>query len=140
MSDMGYPSDATDAEWNVIAPLLPDAKTGGRPRTTPLRDVVNAIFYVSRGGGAWRMLPKNFPPYQTVYRYFRSWSKDGTWQRVHDALRDRVREKEGRETSPSAAAIDSQSTKTTEKGAPEGTMRGKKSKGASGILSSTRWV
>jgi putative transposase len=140
MSFMGYPSDTTDAEWNVIFPLLPDAKPGGRPRTTPLRSVVNAIFYVSRGGGAWRMLPKDFPPYQTVYRYFRTWSKDGTWQRVHDALRDRVREKAGRQTSPSAAAIDSQSAKTTEKGAPEGTMLGKKSKDASGILSSTRWV
>jgi len=137
---MGYPSDVTDAEWNVIFPLLPDAKTGGRPRTTSLRDVVNAIFYVSRGGGAWRMLPKDFPPYQTVYRYFRAWSKDGTWKRVHDTLRDRVRQKEGRETSPSAAAIDSQSAKTTEKGAPEAMMLARKSRGASGISSSTRWV
>jgi putative transposase len=127
MPDMGYPSDAKDAEWNVIAPLLPNAKTGGRPRTTSLRDVVNAIFYVSRSGGAWRMLPKDYPPYQTVYRYFRTWSKDGTWERVHDALRERVRQKAGRQTSPSAAAIDSQSAKTTEKGAPGGTMLGKKS-------------
>lgn len=139
MPGMGYPSDVTDAEWNVIASLLPAAKPGGRPRTTSVRDVINAIFYVSRGGGAWRMLPKDFPPYQTVYRYYRAWSKDGTWQRVHDALRDRVRQKEGREISPSAAAIDSQSAKTTEKGAPEATTRGKKSKGASGISSSTRW-
>jgi putative transposase len=137
---MGYPSDASDAEWKVISPLLPAAKLGGRPRTTSLRDVVNAIFYVSRGGGAWRMLPKDFPPYQTVYGYFRAWSKDGTWTRVHDALRDRVRQKEGREPSPSAAIIDSQSAKTTEKGAPEATMLARKSKGASGILSSTRWV
>lgn len=135
---MGYPSDTTDAEWSVIFPLLPAAKPGGRPRTTSLRDVVNAIFYVNRGGGAWRMLPKDFPPHQTVYRYCRDWSKDGTWKRVHDALRDQVRQKEGRETSPSAAAIDSQSAKTTEKGAPEGTMPGKKSKGASGISSSIR--
>ena len=137
---MGYPSDVSDAEWKVISPLLPDAKPGGRPRTTRLRDVVNAIFYVSRGGGAWRMLPKDFPPYQTVYRYFRTWSKDGTWERVHDALRDRVRQQEGRETSPSAAAIDSQSAKTTEKGAPEATTLERKSRGASGISSSTRWV
>ena len=85
------------------------------------------------------MLPKDFPPHQTVYRYFRTWSKDGTWERVHDVLRDDVRQKEGRETSPSAAAIDSQSAKTTEKGAPEGTMLGKKSRGASDISSSTRW-
>jgi putative transposase len=137
---MGYPSDVTDAEWDVIVSLLPAAKPGGRPRTTSLRDVVNAIFYVSRGGGAWRMLPKDFPPYQTIYRYFRSWGKDGTWERVHNALRDRVREKEGRETSPSAASIDSQSAKTTEKGAPEGTMLGRKSRGASVISSSTRWA
>ncbi len=136
---MGYPSDVTDAEWNVISPLLPGAKAGGRPRTTSLRDVVNAIFYVSRGGGAWRMLPKDFPPYQTVYRYFRGWSKDGTWQKIHDALRERVRKKAGRKKSPSAAAIDSQSPKTTEKGAPKGTMRARKSRGASGISSSIPW-
>jgi len=135
---MGYPSDLTDTEWNVISPLLPEAKKGGRPRKTSLRHVVNAIFYVNRGGCAWRMLPKDFPPYQTVYRYFRAWGKDGTWERVHNALRDQVRGKEGRETSPSAASIDSQSVKTTEKGAPEGTMRGKKSKDASVISSSTR--
>src|SRR5436309_316711 len=81
---------------------------------------------------------EGLPPYQTVYRYFRAWSKDGTWEKVHDALRDRVRQKAGREASPSAAAIDSQSVKTTEKGDPEGTMRGRKSKDASGIWSSTR--
>jgi putative transposase len=136
---MGYPSDVKDAEWNVIAPLLPEAKKGGRPRTTSLRDVVNAIFYVNRSGGAWRMLPKDFPPYQTVYRYFRTWSKDTTWKKIHDALRDLVRQKAGRETSPSAAAIDSQSAKTTEKGAPKGTMPGRKSRGASGISSSIPW-
>lgn len=130
---MGYPSDVSDAEWEVVASLLPAAKTGGRPRTTSLRDVVNAIFYVSRAGGAWRMLPNDFPPYQTVYRYFRAWITDGTWEKVHEALRDRLREKDGREASPSAAIIDSQSAKTTEKGAPEGTTRVRKSKGASGI-------
>ena len=137
---MGYPSDVSDAEWDVVSPLLPDAKHGGRPRTTDLRDIVNAIFYVSRSGCSWRMLPKDFPPYQTVYDYFRAWRKDGTWKRVHDALRDRVREKEGRQKSPSAAILDSQSVKTTEKGAPEATMRGRKSKGASGILLSILWV
>jgi putative transposase len=102
---------------------LAAAKPGGRPRTTSLRDVVNAIFYVSRGGVAWRMLPRDFPAYQTTYRYFRAWSNDGTWEKVHEALRKRVRQKEGREASPSAAIIDSQSAKTTEKGAPEGTTR-----------------
>lgn len=86
------------------------------------------------------MLPKDFPPYQTVYRYFRTWSKDGTWEKIHDALRDRVRKKAGRKVSPSAAVIDSQSAKTTEKGAPEATMLGRKSRGASGISSSIRWA
>lgn len=138
MSYMGYPSDVSDMEWEVVAPLLPAAKPGGRPRTTCLREVLNAIFYVSRGGIAWRMLPKDFPPHQTVYRFFRAWSKDGTWERIHEALRDRVRQKAGREPSPSAAIIDSQSAKTTEKGAPKGTMRARKSKGASGISSLTR--
>ena len=134
---MGYPSDVTDAEWNVIAPLLPPAKPGGRPRTVALREILNALFYVSRSGCAWRMLPKDFPPYQTVYDYFRNWRKDGTWTKVHDALRDRVREKAGREVSPSAGIVDSQSAKTTEKGAPRATMRARKSKAASGISSST---
>jgi putative transposase len=133
---MGYPSDVTDAEWNVIAPLLPEAKPGGRPRTVPLRLVVNAIFYISRSGCAWRMLPKDFPPYQTIYDYFWSWRKNGTWSKVHEALRDLVREQEGREVSPSAAIIDSQSVKTTEKGAPKATTRGRRSKGGSGISSS----
>jgi putative transposase len=76
---MGYPSDLTDSEWDVIAPLLPQAKAGGRPRTTSLRQILNAVNYISRGGCAWRMLPKDFPPYQTVYDYFRSWRNDGTW-------------------------------------------------------------
>jgi putative transposase len=135
---MGYPSDVTDAEWDVLGPLLPQAKTGGRPRTTSLREILNAINYVSRSGCAWRMMPKDFPPYQTVYDYFRSWCKDGTWERVHNLLRDRVRESEGRDTSPSAAIIDSQSAKTTEKGAPGATTQGRKSKAGSGISSLIR--
>ena len=132
---MSYPSDVSDAEWDVINPLLPPAKSGGRPRTTCLRDLVNAIFYVIRGGCAWRMLPKDFPPYQTVYDYFRAWRKDGTWEKIHDTLRDRLRQKEGREASPSAAILDSQSAKTTEKGAPEGTMRARRSRAANATSS-----
>lgn len=132
---MGYPSDATDSEWDVIVPLLPGAKPGGRPRTVALREVVNAIFYINRSGCAWRMLPKDFPPYQTVYDYFRAWCKDGTWTRVHDVLRDRVRKKEGRDVSPSAAIVDSQSVKTTEKGAPKATTRARKSTAVSVISS-----
>lgn len=130
---MGYPSDLSDAEWDVIEPLLPAAKHGGRPRTTPVRAIVDAIFYVSRSGCSWRMLPIDFPPYQTVYDYFRTWRKDGTWERVHDVLRRRLREREGREASPSAAILDSQSVKTTEKGAPEALTQARKSKAGRGI-------
>ncbi len=81
---MRYPSGIVDVEWDVISPLLPKAK-GRRPRTTSLREVVNTIFYVNRSGGAWSMLPKDFPPYQTVCRYFRAWSKEATWEKVHEA-------------------------------------------------------
>ena len=123
---MGYPSDLSDTEWQIIGRLLPAAKAGGRPRTTELRSVVNAIFYVLRSGCAWRMLPQDFPPFPTVYMYFKQWRDDGTWERVHDVLRDRTRRLEGRKKSPSAAIVDSQSVKTTEKGGPAVTMRAKK--------------
>jgi len=123
---MGYPSDLSDTEWQIIGRLLPAAKAGGRPRTTGLRSVVNAIFYVLRSGCAWRMLPQDFPPFPTVYMYFKQWRDDGTWERVHDVLRDRTRRLEGRKKSPSAAIVDSQSVKTTEKGGPAVTMRAKK--------------
>jgi putative transposase len=114
---MGYPSDLSDAEWDVIRRLLPACKPGGRPRTTDLRAVLDAIFYVLRSGCAWRMLPHDFPPYSTVYMYFKQWREDGVWEKIHDLLRDRVRRREGRKKSPSAAIVDSQSVKTTEKGA-----------------------
>lgn len=123
---MGYPSDLSDTEWRTIGRLLPASKPGGRPRSTDVRAVVNAIFYVLRSGCAWRMLPRDFPPYSTVYMYFRQWKNDGTWKRVHDTLRDRVRTGGGRKKSPSAAIIDSQSVKTTEKGALADTMRARK--------------
>ena len=123
---MGYPSDLSDMEWRIIGRLLPESKPGGRPRATDLREVVNAIFYVLRSGCAWRMLPRDFPPYSTVYMYFRDWKNDGTWERVHDTLRDRVRTRDGRKKSPSAAIIDSQSVKTTEKGASAVTMPARK--------------
>ena len=116
MLGMSYPSDVSDAEWDVLSPLLPPAKSGGRPRTTSLRDLVNAIFYVLPSGCSWRMLPKEFPPYQTVYDYFRSWRLLGTWERLHDRLRGDVREAHGRNREPRAGIIDSQTVKTTEKG------------------------
>ena len=111
-----YPSDLTDEQWELLSPLLPAAKPGGRPRTVELREILNAILYVLRTGCAWRILPHDLPPWQTVYKYFRGFSEDGTWERVHDAMRPNVREGEGRSAMPTAAIIDSQSVKTTEKG------------------------
>lgn len=128
-----YPSDLSDGEWSLIEPLIPPAKRGGRPRTTDMREVLNSIFYVLRGGCAWRMLPHDLPPWQTVYDYFRRWRQDGTWQHIHDTLRREVRRQAGREEEPSAAILDSQSVKTTEKGGLEDTTRAKRSMGGSGI-------
>jgi putative transposase len=111
-----YPSDLTDAQWTLLEPLLPPALLGGRPRTHPTRELVDALRYVLRGGIAWRALPHDYPPWQTVYHYFRMWRRDGTWERLNDELRELVRERAGRTAQPSAAILDSQSAKTTEKG------------------------
>src|SRR5919202_4035143 len=91
-----YPSDLTDDEWAIIAPLVPRVKLGGRPADHARREIVNAIFYVLRSGCQWPMLPHDFPPWKTVYTYFRSWRIDGTWTRIHDALRKKVRRAVGR--------------------------------------------
>jgi putative transposase len=129
-----YPSDVSDAQWAIIKPLLPKAKAGGRPRTVDLREVVNAVFYLNRSGCSWRMLPHDFPPWSTVHWFYRQWRLEGTWERLHEALRNQVRERAGREVSPSAAIIDSQSVKTTEKGGLGVTMPARRSTGASVIL------
>ncbi len=116
MNRRAYPSDLSEAEWQLLAPLIPPAKPGGRPRTTDLREVMNAILYIDRTGGQWRALPHDFPPWPTVWFYFRIWRNDGTWRRIHTALREQVRTKQGRDPTPSAAIIDSQSAKTSQKG------------------------
>src|SRR5437879_12401512 len=127
-----YPSDLTDGQWERLERLIPPAKRGGHPRTVDMRGVMDAIFYVTRGGVSWRMLPHDLPRWQTAYGYFRRFRRDGTWERLNDALRTEVRRAAGREDSPSAAIVDSQSAKTTEKGGPAGTTRARTSAAASG--------
>jgi putative transposase len=108
-----YPSDLTDCQWHLIKELLPAAKTRGRPRQLDMRQVINAILYIVGGGIQWRMLPKEFPNWQSVYYYFRRWRDDGTWQRLHDTLRAQVRRQAGRHKHPTAGCLASQSVKTT---------------------------
>ena len=112
-----YPSDLNDQEWERIEPLIPPAKSGGRKRTSNMREILDGLFYVLKTGCQWDMLPHDFPPKGTVYHYFNQWSKDGTLERMNAKLRVQVRLAAGREATPSAAIVDSQSVKTTEKGA-----------------------
>lgn len=134
-----YHTDLTDDEWSILASLVPTAKvgpSGGRP-AKDRREVINGIRYVVRTGCAWRLMPHDLPNWGRCYFYFRKWKNDGTWQRIHDRLRGEVRVNAGRERQPSAAIIDSQSVKTTEKGGDMGTTRAKRSTVESGTCLST---
>jgi putative transposase len=130
-----YPSDLNDAEWAILEPHIPLGKSGGRPCEVDMREVINAIFYVLRSGCSWDMLPHDFPPKGTVYDYFNKWRKSGKWEQINQILREELRQKEGRETSPSAGSVDSQSVKTTEKGANVGLTAVKRSKDANATSS-----
>lgn len=135
-----YPSDLTDAQWARVAAAMPAAVHGrtGRPRTYALREVWNALFYLTRTGCSWRALPHDFPPWTVVWEHFRRWRDGGTLAQVHAALRAQTRLAAGRAPLPTAAALDSQSVKATEKGGPSASMPARRSKARSAFSSSTR--
>lgn len=137
-----YPSDLSDAEWALIGPMIPPAKRGGRPREVDVREVVNGVFYVLSTGCQWKALPKDLPPSSTIYDYFDLWEWDGTLERIHHALYLQERERQGREASPTAAIIDSQTAKGASKGGPRSirraSTRARRRRGASGTSLSIR--
>jgi putative transposase len=121
-----YATDLTNRQWSILAPLVPEVKPGGRPAKHPRREIINGILYLVRSGGAWRLLPHDLPPWSTVHWYYRCWRRDGTWQRMHDALRAQARRKAGRAPQPRMAILDSQSVKTTARGGVRGYDAGKR--------------
>jgi len=143
-SKLRYPSDVTDDEWVLVKPMIPPAKRGGRKREHDERDLINGIMYVLSTGCQWRYIPKDMPPRSTLHDYLDRWNYDGTLKKIHHELYLRCREQAGREASPTAAVIDSQSVKSAEKGGPasirSGMTRARKSKARSGMSSLIRWV
>lgn len=139
MTRKPYPTDLTDEQWTVLAPLLPPPKPGGRPRSVDLREIVNALLYVLRTGCPWRSLPHDLPPWSTVWTYFRCWRDDGTLDRLHEHLRSQVRQAAGRDPRPSAVILDSQSVKTAEKGGRVAMTLARRFRDANAILSSIPW-
>ncbi len=133
-----YPTDLTDAEWRLLEPLVPAPLPGGRPPHHARREIVDAILYVLRTGCQWRALPHDLPPWGTVWWYFRQWREEGVWETVNTALRERARVRAGREPTPSAAILDSQSAKTTEKGGLVAMTAASTSPGANARFSSIR--
>jgi transposase len=141
-SKLRYPSDLTDDEWSLIAPLIPPAKHGGRKREVDVREVVNGVMYILGTGCQWQALPKDLPPKSTVHDYFTRWDCDGTLRKIHDTLYVKCRDQAGRQASPTAGVIDSQSVKSAEKGGPAlirmVTTRARESRARSGISWSIR--